>query len=107
LDYLEDVDADFRVFYRIDGIADGEYGGLSAERFFGLLSRLPAYRGVVRARMEAELAEQQPTGGAPQQIGRGAARQGVDKDQFASKAYGAETVPDAETMRRRLEAMGR
>lgn len=120
VDSVDDVDADFRVFYRVDGVADGHYGGLSAERFFNLACRLPGYRGVVRTRLEVEHAQSnngssggarpsgQPSGRRqPQQIGPGADRQGVDPGQFASKSWGHDTVPDRETMQRRLAAMGR
>lgn len=42
------MDADFRVFYRIDGVGDGQYGGVPAPRFFALAERLPLYDGAVR-----------------------------------------------------------
>lgn len=63
--YLDDIDADFRVFYRIDGVADGRFGGLDAARFVQLAERLPAYRGALRARAEAELAELDRAPGRP------------------------------------------
>lgn len=65
-EYLEDLDADFRVFYRIDGVGDGQFGGLSSARFVQLAERLFAYRGAMRARVEMEVAEQgpQPAGAA-------------------------------------------
>lgn len=60
LDYLDDLDADFRTFYRIPsdgsapGIADGEFGNLTSARFFMLAERAAAYRGVMYARVAAE-----------------------------------------------------
>jgi hypothetical protein len=69
--YLDDIDADFRAFYRIDGVADGEYGGLSSARFVLLAERLFAYRGALRARAEQEAAEQEAA--APAGAGRPAA----------------------------------
>ncbi len=46
---IDSLDADFRAFYRIDGIAEGRFGGLSAERFFALCERTVAYEGATRA----------------------------------------------------------
>jgi len=57
LNYLDDLDADFRVFYRIDGIADGYYANLSAERFITLCERTFSYKGAMR--MHAELLAQE------------------------------------------------
>jgi hypothetical protein len=63
------VDADFRVFYRIDGIAEGDYGDLSGPRFVALCLRLPAYSGVLRARVTAQMeAEADRNGGAPSDV---------------------------------------
>lgn len=64
LDYLDDLDADFRVFYRIDGIADGQFGDLSAERFIALAERTPCYQGTIRALVEAQIREQEAEGGS-------------------------------------------
>lgn len=49
LDNLDDLDADFRVYYRIDGIGDEDFGDLTGPRFFALASRLPLYGGAVTA----------------------------------------------------------
>lgn len=46
LDYLDDLDADFRVFYRCDDIES-----LSGPRFLALAVRVFAYQGVMAARM--------------------------------------------------------
>lgn len=48
LDYLDDLDADFRVFYRIDDIES-----LSGPRFLALALRVFAYQGVMAARAAA------------------------------------------------------
>lgn len=45
LDHLDDLDADFRVFYRIDDIES-----LSGPRFMALALRVFAYQGVMAAR---------------------------------------------------------
>ena len=45
LDHLDDLDADFRVFYRIDDIES-----LSGPRFMALAMRVFAYQGVMAAR---------------------------------------------------------
>lgn len=45
LDYLDDLDADFRVFYRVDDI-----GQLSGPRFLALALRVFAYQGVMASR---------------------------------------------------------
>lgn len=59
------MDADFRVFYGIHGIADGHYGDLSAPRFVALAERLPFYKGVMRGRIEIEQAEEAERPRAP------------------------------------------
>ena len=48
------------MFYRLD--LDDDWAGLSAERFFTLAERTVAYRGVMRAIVEAEAAEQDEDG---------------------------------------------
>jgi hypothetical protein len=58
LNHLDDLDADFRVFYRVDDI-----GTLTGPRFLALALRVFAYQGVMAARV----AEQQDT---PQQHGQ-------------------------------------
>jgi hypothetical protein len=45
LDHLDDLDADFRVFYRIDDIES-----LTGPRFMALALRVFAYQGVMSAR---------------------------------------------------------
>lgn len=59
LNYLSDVDADFRAFYHFPpnggpGIADGNFGTFSSPRFFALAERTPMLSGVVAARAMAE-----------------------------------------------------
>lgn len=72
LDYLDDLDADFRVFYNFPpdggiGIADGNFGTFSALRFFRLAERVFAYSGVMAARVakEKDDAEKQNPTAAP------------------------------------------
>lgn len=50
LDYLDDLDADFLAIYGIDL----DQAEISARRYFALAHRLPAYQGVMAARIEAE-----------------------------------------------------
>jgi hypothetical protein len=64
-EYLDDVDADFRVFYGIHGVADGSYGGLSGPRFVAMAERLPHYRGAVRDLFLAAAREQEEEGQGP------------------------------------------
>jgi hypothetical protein len=54
LDHLDDLDADFRVFYRITGIGEEIFGDLSGPRFFALAFRTIHYRGVMRDRVMSE-----------------------------------------------------
>lgn len=49
LDHLDDLDADFRVFYRIDDIEQ-----LDSIRFFRLAYRVTAYEGVMALLMRDE-----------------------------------------------------
>lgn len=56
LDHLDDLDADFLAIYGID-LEDQEIG---APRYFALAHRLPAYQGVMAARIEEEREQQQP-----------------------------------------------
>lgn len=56
--FWDDLDADFRRFYRIDGIGDGEYGDLSGPRFLALAERCLAYEGAtLKALQKLALAE--------------------------------------------------
>jgi hypothetical protein len=57
LDHLDDLDADFLAIYGIDLDRDD----ITARRYFALAHRLPAYTGVMAARVEAEREEEQPT----------------------------------------------
>ena len=73
LDYLDDLDADFRVFYRIDGIAEGRYGDLTGPQFFRLANRTFHYRGVMRDRVMVEQnksEEESKSGFTPTEITR-------------------------------------
>lgn len=54
--YLEDLEADFRVFYRID-----DFNEIDGPMFFRLAMRVGAYQGVIAARMAKE--EQERDGG--------------------------------------------
>jgi hypothetical protein len=49
LDYLDDLDADFRVFYQIDDMES-----LPGPRFFALALRVFAYQGVMAALAAAQ-----------------------------------------------------
>lgn len=53
LDHLDDLDADFLAIYGIDLERDG----ISAHRYFALAQRLPAYQGVMAARVEEQREE--------------------------------------------------
>ncbi len=57
LDYVNDLESDFSVFHRVDDIFE-----MDGPRFFRLAVRLPAYAGVMAARV-ANLHEEQPTRG--------------------------------------------
>lgn len=67
LDYLNELDSDFRVFYRFPsepdapGIADEYFGSFSGPRFLRLAWRTPAYQGAVAAKAlhEREKAEKE------------------------------------------------
>lgn len=59
LDYLDDLESDFRVFHRIDDMYS-----IPGPLFFKLAFRIPAYGGVMRALLEAEQAEQQEASGS-------------------------------------------
>lgn len=59
MDHVEDLQADFRVHYRIDNIFNME-----SASFFSLALRVFAYKGVMRARAEAEEAERSQKKGA-------------------------------------------
>jgi hypothetical protein len=50
LEYLDDLDADFLAIYGINL----DHAELSARRYFALAQRLPAYQGVMAARVDAE-----------------------------------------------------
>lgn len=51
LEYLDDIDADFLRFYGIDLSQDDP---VASARFFKLAYRLPAYQGVISARIDQE-----------------------------------------------------
>lgn len=48
-EHLDDLDADFRALYRIDGIGDEEFGTLSGPRFLALAERTFCYEGTMAA----------------------------------------------------------
>jgi hypothetical protein len=53
--YLADLESDFSAIHHIIIDFDGrEYGGISSRRFFLMAERLPAYQGVMQARLMAE-----------------------------------------------------
>lgn len=49
LDYLDDLAADFRVFYRVD-----DFDELSGPQFLSLALRVSAYQGVLAARLSEQ-----------------------------------------------------
>lgn len=55
INYLDDLEADFRVFYRIEDI-----WSLPAPQFFKLAYRVGAYGGVISARYAAQQEEETP-----------------------------------------------
>lgn len=55
LEYLPDLESDFSVFHRIDDIYS-----MPSARFFTFATRLPAYQGVLAARVMAEQEQQNP-----------------------------------------------
>jgi hypothetical protein len=75
LDHLADLDADFLAIYRIDLEEDD----ISGPRFFSLAHRLPAYSGVMAARIEAER-DQQDDRPAPTAAPRQTADSGETKE---------------------------
>ena len=52
LDHLDDIESDLSAFHRIDDMYE-----MKPVKFFRFALRLPAYRGIVRARIEAEQAK--------------------------------------------------
>lgn len=75
LGHLRDVDADFLAVYGID-LAVEELDG---PRFFGLAHRLPAYQGVVAARVDAEKQETRPSGPQQEPVAPSQAADGVQE----------------------------
>lgn len=68
MEHINAVDADFRVFYGIDGIGDGYIpDDISGPRFIALCEALPGYKGATRLWMEAVAAEEaeHAAGGRP------------------------------------------
>lgn len=57
IDHLDDLEADFRVFYRID-----DFETLSGPQFFKLAYRVAAYSGVMAARVAAEMERERGSG---------------------------------------------
>jgi hypothetical protein len=55
LGYLPDLESDFSAFHRVDDIYL-----MSSARFFILANRLPAYQGVLAARVMQEQEDQKP-----------------------------------------------
>ena len=56
LERLDDIESDMSVFHRVDDI-----GALDGPKFFRLAWRLPAYQGVIRARLLAEREDRRET----------------------------------------------
>jgi hypothetical protein len=55
--YLPDIESDMSVFHRIEDVR-----AMPAQRFIDLVLRLPAYRGVMRAVLEAAQLEEESEG---------------------------------------------
>lgn len=55
----DDLDADFRRFYRLDGIGDGDYGDLSGHRFIALVERVLSYGGATTQSLQRVHAQHQ------------------------------------------------
>lgn len=78
IDYLPEIDADFRVFYHYPkepdgpGIAEEHFGAFSGLRFLRLAWRLPSYQGAVAAKVlhEKEKAEKDKAPRTPMINGR-------------------------------------
>lgn len=83
LDYLDDIESDLSAVHRVDDMWQ-----MDGPRFFRLAHRLPAYRGVMRMRAEAEA--ERASDGRPARTSDGAGR---------------EVVPDSE-LRRSAEFAG-
>lgn len=60
INYLEDLEADFRVFYRVD-----DFDEIDGPKFFRLAMRVGAYQGAIAARMAEEREEEEEV--APRQ----------------------------------------
>lgn len=60
IDFLPEIDADFRVLYRFPqipdapGVAEENFGAFSGPQFLRLVWRLPSYQGAVAAKVLAE-----------------------------------------------------
>ncbi|HEY6013253.1 MAG TPA: hypothetical protein VIU37_04580 [Candidatus Limnocylindrales bacterium] len=77
------------MFYRIDGVADGEFGGLSSARFVQLCERLFAYRGAMRARAQQQAdqdARERPAAAAGPARAPAAGRTGEVREVGSSRA---------------------
>jgi hypothetical protein len=61
LDYLDDLESDFSVLHRVDDMY-----GMPADRFFRFAVRLPAYDGVMTARISQGQPQQQRQEGGGQ-----------------------------------------
>lgn len=76
LDYINELDADFRVFYRFPerpdapGIADEHFGSFSGPQFLRLAWRTPSYQGAVAAKAlaEKEKAEKEKKANGPRTL---------------------------------------
>lgn len=60
LDHLDDLDADFRVHYRIEGVGEEEFGSMTGPRFFALASRVVAYGGAMAHYAARQFAGDEP-----------------------------------------------
>jgi len=73
LDLDEDIESDLHHIHGVwTDLDQDEFGGFSAERLFSLIERLPAYSGVVAARIHSILEEEKtrnPSRAAQEQPG--------------------------------------
>ncbi len=93
LDFLDDLDADFRAFYRIDGIGDGRFPpDLSAPRFFALARRCSAYMGAMAAALSEE-ERQKPTLATQPRPAQAVTRKGQQVEMVASDGQTLATHP--------------
>jgi hypothetical protein len=96
VDHLEDIESDFAVLHRVDDPLS-----LPGPEFFRKASRLPAYRGVMRARVEAAQERAQHSYGGTPSSRSGQAPRGAEPVQEVPLAQVYAMHPDLIERRRR------